>query len=66
MTAARPAARMIVQLRRRQVHSYGSRYETALATSLHRLAAACEQAGHIHAAATYRAEAAALTQVRGS
>jgi hypothetical protein len=66
ITAARSAAKMIVQLRRRQVHSYGSRYDTALATSLHRLAAACEQAGDIHDASTYRAEATALTRVRGS
>jgi hypothetical protein len=62
ITAARPAAKIIVQLRRRQVHSYGSRYETALATSLHRLAAACEQAGDIRRAGTYRAEATALTR----
>lgn len=56
ITAARPAAKMIVRLRRRQVHSYGSRYDPALATSLHRLAAAGEQAADIRGAGTYQAE----------
>ncbi|MFF3062726.1 hypothetical protein [Streptomyces sp. NPDC057909] len=59
-TATHPAAKMIVQLRRRQVHSYGPRYHAALATSLRRLAIACEQEGDIRTAATNRAEAAAL------
>ncbi|MEV6209446.1 hypothetical protein [Kitasatospora sp. NPDC051914] len=60
LSAARPAAKMIVQLRRRQVHAYGAGYHAALAASLHRLAAACEQDGDARGADDCRAEAAAL------
>ncbi|WP_431676464.1 hypothetical protein [Kitasatospora sp. KL5] len=60
LSAARPAAKMIVQLRRRQVHAYGAGYHAALAASLDRLAAACERVGDVRGAGACRAEAAAL------